>query len=134
MVEILIETEVRPTEDIEKVKKALSTIVILENFEVKEITTGFKIILLKCNRKECLEPLRNAIKVQQIEPAVRAYLYKRIEDSSLTILIHKQAAFAGKISLIDSDRESPLGPIKVEVSGNSEEIEELINYLTSGER
>lgn len=130
MVEIIVETEVRPTEDIEKVKKALQTVVTLENFNVAEITTGFKTISIKCESIKCLEPLRNAIKIQQIEPAVRAYLYKKIENSTLVILIHKQAAFAGKVSLIDSDRESPLGPIRVTVNGTSDEIEEVVRFLT----
>ncbi|MEM0099678.1 MAG: RNA-binding domain-containing protein, partial [Desulfurococcaceae archaeon] len=72
----------------------------------------------------------NAIRIQQIEQAVRAYLYKRIENSTLVILIHKQAAFAGKVSLIDSDRESPLGPIRITITGTSNEIEEVIKFLT----
>ncbi|MEM0030933.1 MAG: RNA-binding domain-containing protein [Desulfurococcaceae archaeon] len=130
MVEIIVETEVRPTEDIEKVKKALQTIVTLEDLKVAEITTGFKTISVKCESIKCLEPLRNAIRIQQIEPAVRAYLYKRIENSTLVILIHKQAAFAGKVSLIDSDRESPLGPIRITITGTSNEIEEVIKFLT----
>ncbi len=128
--EIIVETEVRPTEDIEKVKKALQTIVTLEDLKVAEITTGFKTISVKCESIKCLEPLRNAIRIQQIEPAVRAYLYKRIENSTLVILIHKQAAFAGKVSLIDSDRESPLGPIRITITGTSNEIEEVIKFLT----
>ncbi|MEM1832474.1 MAG: RNA-binding domain-containing protein [Desulfurococcaceae archaeon] len=130
MVEIIVETEVRPTEDIEKVKKALQTIVTLEDLKVAEITTGFKTISVKCESIKCMEPLRNAIRIQQIEPAVRAYLYKRIENSTLVILIHKQAAFAGKVSLIDSDRESPLGPIRITITGTSNEIEEVIKFLT----
>lgn len=131
MVEIVVEVEVRPTEDLEKVKKALSTVVSTSDFTVEEIAKGFRIIRAKCNVVECLEPFKNTIRIQQIEPAVRAYLYKYKRNGTLAILLHKQAAFAGKISLVDSDRESPLGPIRVEVSGTEEEINELIKYLTS---
>lgn len=133
MVEITAEVEVRPSEDIEKVKKALSTAIELGNFVVEELTRGFSVIRVSCSKIECLEPFRNAIRVQQIEPAVRSYLYKRKENGILTILLHKQAAFAGKISLIDSDRESPLGPIRIEIRGTKEEIEGIIDYLTGSQ-
>lgn len=133
MVEIVVEAEVRPTEDVEKVKKALSTVVDVSNFVVEEITAGFRVVRIKCSRVECMEPFRNAIKIQQIEPAVRAYLYKYKNNGTLTIMLHKQVAYVGKISLIDNTRESPLGPIRIEVSGTEEEIEELIEYLTSEE-
>ncbi|MEM0246286.1 MAG: RNA-binding domain-containing protein [Desulfurococcaceae archaeon] len=130
MVEIAVEAEVRPTEDVEKVKKALSTVVNASEFVIEEIAAGFKVIRTKCDRIECMEPLRNTIKIQQIEPAVRAYLYKYKSKGVLTVMLHKQVAYVGKISLVDDARESPLGPIKVEVSGTEEEIEELIDYLT----
>lgn len=131
MVEIVAEAEVRPTEDVEKVKRALSTVIDVSNFTIEEIATGFRVIRINCGRIECMEPFRNAIKIQQIEPAVRAYLYKHKDNGVLTIMLHKQVAYAGKISLIDDARESPLGPIRIEVSGSEEEIEELIEYLTS---
>lgn len=130
MVKIIVETEIRPTEDIEKVKKALQTIITLNDLNIEEVATGFKTVSIKCESIKCLEPLRNAIKIQQIEPAVRAYLHKNIENSTLTILIHKQAAFAGKISLVDSDRESPLGSIRIVITGGIEEVEDVIEYLT----
>lgn len=131
MVEIIVEAEIRPTEDPEKVKKAMSTIVKADNYEIIDYTQGYKIIRAKCNSIYSLEPFRNSVKIQQIEPAVRSYLHKYVEDNSLTILLHKQAAYSGKISLVDSERESPLGPIKVEIKGARGELEIVINYLTS---
>ena len=133
MVEVVVEVEVRPSEDIEKVKKALSTVVDMSDFTVEELVKGFRVLRVKCGRVECLEPLRNAIRIQQIEPATRSYLSRRREKGLLTILLHKQAAFAGKVSLLDSDRESPLGPIRITIYGTDEEIEEIVDYLTSGD-
>ncbi len=131
MVEITVEAEVRPTEDIEKVKTALLNIARPEDLEVEEVTTGFRVMRIKCSRIECLEPLRNMIKSQQIEPAFRAHLEKYWEGDTITILLHKQACYVGKISLIDSYRESPLGPIKLTIKGTEEELEKIIEYLTS---
>lgn len=131
MVEILVEAEIRPTEDVEKVKRAISTIIYLNSFNIEEITPGLRIIRVKCGLLNCLEPLKNTIRIQQIEPAVKAYLYKYRRGKELTMLFHKQAAYAGRISLVDTERESPLGPIKLEIRGTDEELTEIIHYLTS---
>ncbi|MEM4717684.1 MAG: RNA-binding domain-containing protein [Desulfurococcaceae archaeon] len=131
MVEIIVEAEIRPTEELEKVKKALSTIVNVEDYEIIEYTKGYRVIRVKRGSISSLEPFRNAVRIQQIGPTVKSYLYKYFENDTLTILLHKQAAYSGKISLIDSERESPLGPVKVEIRGSKSEIETAINYLTS---
>lgn len=130
MVEIVAEVEVRPTEDLDKVKKALSTAISVTDFVVEEIAAGYRVVRAKCTSVECLEPLRNAIKAQQIGPAVRSYLHKHWRGGALTILMHKQAAYAGKVSLVDSERESPLGPIRIEVLGTEEEVNGVVEYLT----
>jgi len=129
MVEVVVEAEVRPTEDIEKVKKALLNVVKPEEIEVEEVTSGFKVLRAKCSRVECLEPLRGIIKLQQIEPAVRAHLEKYWREDSITILLHKQACYAGRVSLVDSERESPLGPVKLSIRGSREELKRTIEYL-----
>lgn len=129
--EIVVEAEIRPTEDPEKVKKAISTIIKIMEYDVETISQEYRVMRVKCNNIQCLEPLRDAIRSQQIEPAVRAHLYRYLGERELIVLFHKQAAYMGKISLVDSDRESPLGPIKLEITGLREEIEELIEYITS---
>lgn len=129
--EIIVEAHVKPTESVDKVKRALANLVFLENIEIEEIFSGFKLVRIKCQVMDCLEPFRRKIKAQQIGPAVRNYSYKHISNGELTLLLHKQAAFADKISLIDSEKESPLGPIKIEARGTPEELEKLIDYLIS---
>ena len=42
--------EVRPTEDIEKVEKALLKVVKPEEIEVEEVTRGFRVLRAKCSR------------------------------------------------------------------------------------
>lgn len=130
MVEIIIESEVRPTEDVEKVKKALSTIALSTDIMISEVSPGYKILRMTCRELKCLEPLRNTIKLQQIEPAVRSYIQKNRVQDTIYILVHKQAAYAGWISLIDSDRESPLGPIRIEIRGSPVELDHVVRYLT----
>lgn len=130
MVEIIVETDSRPTEDVERVKKALTNLIAPDNVEIEETASGFKTLRARCYNVLCLEPLKKAIKAQQIEPAVRGYLLKRISNSELTIMLHKQAAYVGKISLIDAEKESPLGPIRFTIRGDLDELLEVIEYLT----
>jgi len=130
VMKVIIEVEVRPTESEEKVKKAVFSIIKPTNLSIKELYEGFKLIRAECSSIECLEPLREIARRQQAEPALRSYLIKYKHGTKITLLLHKQAAYVEKLSLIDSERESPLGPIKLEIECSSEEeLEELIDYL-----
>jgi predicted RNA binding protein with dsRBD fold (UPF0201 family) len=132
VVRVIVEVEVRPTESEEKVKRAVFSIIKPTNIKVEELYEGFKLIRAECNSIECLEPLREMARRQQAEPALRSYLIKYKYGIRITLLLHKQAAYVEKLSLIDSEKESPLGPIKLEIECTSEEeLEELIDYLTS---
>ncbi|MEM4625116.1 MAG: RNA-binding domain-containing protein, partial [Thermosphaera sp.] len=120
-----VEAEVRATEEVEKVKKAVENVyrgdlVVVsdgENTFVKSVSVDMM----------SLEPLRKLIRVQQIGPAARSYLLRRIDDNQLTILLHKQAAFASRVSFVDDPRESPMGPIKIVVTGD--DLDEVVKYL-----
>lgn len=130
MVEIVVETEVRPTEDLEKVKKAVLSVLNPDEISIEEIGGGFRILRAKSTRIESLEPLKRMAITQEAEPALRSYLLKYKYGNTITILLHKQAAYAGKMSLIDSDKESPLGPIRLSITGTEEELESTVKYLT----
>lgn len=128
-----MEAEVRPTEDLEKVRKAVLSVIKPDEITVEELGMGFRIIRATSSRIESLEPLKNMAKVQQVEPALRSYLLKHRYGNTISILLHKQAAYVGKLSLIDSNRESPLGPIRVEIEGSEEELARVVEYLTKEE-
>jgi predicted RNA binding protein with dsRBD fold (UPF0201 family) len=128
---VIVEAEVRPTESEEKVKRAVLAIVKPSTLSTESLYGGFKLIRAECNSLECLEPLKNMARKQQVEPALRSYLLKYKQASRIVLLLHKQAAYVEKLSLIDSERESPLGPIKLEIECSSEEeLREVIEYLT----
>ncbi|MEM3346525.1 MAG: RNA-binding domain-containing protein [Desulfurococcaceae archaeon] len=131
MVLVTVEAEVRPTEDPEKVKKAVLAVVNPESIEVEELGEGYRVLRARSTRLESLEPLRNMARAQEAEPALRSYLVKYRYGNTITILLHKQAAYAGKMSLVDSDKESPLGPIRLTIEGTNEELNNAIEYLTS---
>lgn len=131
MIVITVEAEVRPTEDIEKVKKAVLAVINPESMEVEELGGGYLVVRAKSTKIESLEPLRSMAITQLAEPALRSYLVKYRYGNTITILLHKQAAYVGKMSLVDSEKESPLGPIKLTIEGVEEELDRIIEYLTS---
>ncbi|MEM3926778.1 MAG: RNA-binding domain-containing protein [Desulfurococcaceae archaeon] len=131
MLKVIVEAEIRPSEDPEKVKRAILNIIETENILIEELGNGYYVMRALGYNKECLRPLRNAIRTQQIEPAFRSYLERYRHGESIAILLHKQASYVGKISLIDSEKESPLGPIKLIITGDDDELNEIVEYLTA---
>lgn len=129
MVEIVVEAEVRPTEDVEKVKKAVFAVITPDEVEVLDVGGFLKVIRAKSSRVESLEPLKKMARVQEAEPALRSYLIKYKFGNNITILLHKQAAFAGKMSLVDSDKESPLGPLRLSITGSEDELNRVVEFL-----
>jgi len=109
---IIVETIVKPTEDLEKVKKAVLNIFDGE-LSIIEEKDNYRIIRCESSSRNSLEKLQNLIRMNQIIPASRTYMLKNIYGNTLTILLHKQAAYMNKLSFIDSDKESPLGAVKI---------------------
>ena len=52
---------------------------------------------------------------------------KGLRGNTIVFKIHKQAAYVGKISFIDDDRESPLGAITFTIE--TSDPERLIDWL-----
>ncbi|WP_042667283.1 RNA-binding domain-containing protein [Desulfurococcus amylolyticus] len=130
MVRIIVEAEVRPTEDAEKVKKAVKNI-FAGDIIIQELGNKYRVVKGVSPTIESLKPLKNLAKTQQVEPALKNYLIKYRTTTSITLLLHKQAAYAGKLSLIDSEKESPLGPVKIIIEGDENELEEVVKYFST---
>ncbi|AFL66448.1 RNA-binding domain-containing protein [Desulfurococcus amylolyticus] len=130
MVKIIVEAEVRPTEDAEKVKKAVKNI-FAGDIIIQELGNKYRVVKGISLTIESLKPLKNLAKTQQVEPALKNYLIKYRTTTSITLLLHKQAAYAGKLSLIDSEKESPLGPVKIIIEGDENELEEVVKYFST---
>ncbi|ADV64895.1 RNA-binding domain-containing protein [Desulfurococcus mucosus] len=129
MVRVVVEAEVRPTEDSEKVKKAVGN-VFAGDVVISDQGGGYRLARGVSLTIESLKPLRELARVQQVEPALRSYIHRHRENRAITILLHKQAAYVGKLSLVDSEKESPLGAIRITVEGDEAELDEASRYLT----
>jgi len=109
-VKLLVQAEVNPTEDPEKVITAINRVFGELELEVEEeLITG---------KGEGLEPLRkfhDLLRREMILDAARAVLLRGLRGNTITFHLNKQVAYVGHISFSQPVGESPLGPIRVEI-------------------
>ncbi len=108
-----MEAESRPTENVEKVKEAILRVINPDQIDVEG--EEFKRVVAYSTRLESLERLRRLLRVERILDAARGAMKKGLSRDSLVFYLHKQALYAGRLSFISSDQESPLGAVRVEI-------------------
>lgn len=123
---VRVEAEVRPTEDPEKVARAVRNLVDVE-LKVVELPELYKLVVGESSSVDSLRRLHAALRQERILDAARSYMLKNRRGNSLELKLHKQAAYAGHISLVTYDDESPLGPIRVIIA--SDKINDIIDWL-----
>ncbi len=121
-----VEAEVRPTEDLEKVRKAIQNIFNVESLRVAE-AGEYKILVGEAGSIASLIKLREMIVRERIADTARRIIMRNSAERYVSFKINKQAAFAGKLSFVEDDRESSLGPINIFIEAR--DIKELIDWL-----
>ncbi len=123
---IVAKATVKPTEDLDKVIKALSNI-----FDYDDIVISEGMVTVTGNTS-CLFPFKEFLEKGQINDAARKMIIKGWNEESKTInlKLNKQAAFTSRINLVDGDL-SPLGEIEVKIS--TENMEKFANWLCGHE-
>lgn len=124
---IRVEAEVRPTESVSKVLKAVSTLIFTDNAKVEDLSKGYKMIVIESTDLESIKPLYNSLRKQQILDTARDYMYKHKRGETVIIMVNKQAAYQGYVSFVESHSESPLGAIVMTIS--SPQIDKVIDWL-----
>ncbi len=124
-----IEAPLFPTENLEKLISAMSNILPTE-FSKDERTTGTFIVGM-AEGLESLTTFKELVKKFQIGPMIRNRLLHSILDNMTTLYMNKQAAFAGKIALLDVNEEPPLGVISFSIISNN--LERVIDWIFSRE-
>ena len=113
-VRVVVEAEVRPTEDPDKVLKAIETIFTPETVRIEDLGST-RILVAEASSLKSLEKLHRLLRVEKILDAARSMLRRGVEGGRLVFYLHKQAAYVGRISLVSGDHESPMGAIRVVV-------------------
>ncbi|MFW9956914.1 MAG: RNA-binding domain-containing protein [Candidatus Odinarchaeota archaeon] len=130
---ITVRCLVHPTEDVERVKASIEThlgkipIKVVEHSKLIELTSS------NANR-EILSTVRQLIHEKRILAAVRTRLLKNYNDLDYTTSIHldKQAAYVGKLRVVDNDVETPpLGSIEIHiVFETGHQFEEFLDWFS----
>ena len=122
-----VEVEVNPTEDLQKVKRAVENIFGAVTFKVESKKWG-RLLIAETRGTEGLTKLYNLLGRERIRAAARKVFFSGMDEKSVTFYLNKQVAYAGHISFSQQTAESPLGPIKVQI--RCDNPRELIEWLT----
>jgi len=120
---IIVEAQVNPSEDANKVKIAIQNL-------IKQIEPDFSQkdkIIASTNDEKSLYLIYEQIRAKQIFAVARRFLLANMAQDSTYLILNKQAAFMGGLNICEEESESPLGPIKLIIQ--SPYINEFIDWL-----
>lgn len=118
--EIHAKAEVNPTEDLDKVMKAISNVIEYDEIEVGEdfINASGEI--------ETIKNLRDELRERKIRGAARKIMLKGSSFNKINFKLSKQAALAGTLNLVD-DNLCALGEIEVEIK--TDDTKKFIDWI-----
>ncbi len=128
-IRIRITADINPTESEEKVVRAIKNLIgNQEKIAIEIVDKDAKKVAIVNGELNLLSYLKQKILIKQIQPLVRIILFRNKRETTSYILLNKQAAYADRIVVCESQYESPLGPIKIEIIGDEEEDLDLAIY------
>lgn len=125
-VSIVLEGSVSPSEDPQKVMKALQNVLGECEYQVEETRRSVR---MKSKNIKCIEKVRDQFRDRRIRGVARRLALGSKQEYRLTFMLNRQAAYEGIIALCGSEGESPMGPLYLTLE--SPEVDKLIDWLTS---
>lgn len=127
----LVKCPIYPTEDRERIREAVSNVIVSKEVSF-EIYGNLIELRISFEGKNNLEWLRNRIHELRIIDAARARLQFNKNGLQTKMSFDKQAAYNGKIKLLDDREETPsLGCIELQLKfANENEFEDFLRYFT----
>ncbi len=113
MVRVVVEADIRPTEDEEKVVDVIKRIFDPEVIRVEGEPDSTRRLVASASTLSSLEKLRYALRAQRILDAARKAMRRGLGEGRLVFYLHKQALTVGRLSFVGGDFESPLGAVMV---------------------
>jgi predicted RNA binding protein with dsRBD fold (UPF0201 family) len=126
-INVVVEVEANPTEDLEKVKTAITNFFPTASIDV---TPGDRQRLLVATTEgvKGLAEFYSRLRQERILTAARRIFRRGREGNSITFYLNKQVAYVQRISFCNPYGESPLGTIEVKIM--CDDPKELIDWLT----
>ena len=110
MVRIRVEAEIRPTEDPEKVRRAVLNVFDPDTVRVERYGS-YSLLVAESGSYQSLRKLYELLRRERILDAARSYMLKGMQPGMIVFRVNKQAALVGRLSFADMDSEVPMGPI-----------------------
>ncbi|MHA1596917.1 MAG: RNA-binding domain-containing protein [Candidatus Asgardarchaeia archaeon] len=110
MIKIKVEAVLNPTEDLEKVKRAIKNVVDLDLRVVERY--GRKYLVGESSDVRSLEPLFNRLRYDRILDTARSIMRGSTSGNLITLNLSRTAAYAKHVSFIE-EGEEVLGPIRL---------------------
>jgi uncharacterized protein len=125
-VTVFVETQINPTENEDNVKAAVNNFLDNATITIKPSIKGRSLTAI-AKGQDSLFKLRNLLHNDRIRDASRRLLFKSIRGNMISFYLNKQVAFVGHISFSEESKESPLGPIRINIE--TDNPEQLIDWL-----
>lgn len=122
MTQIVLYTDIKPTEDPGKVKKAIQNLFPDAQMDIQDT----KLVA----QSSTLDKFQEMLKRQRIRDSARSLLLKGCDEHSLVFKLNKQSAYINKINFAVVDH--PLGEITVHITCDNPH--DLIDHLTNKKR
>jgi uncharacterized protein len=111
---------VNPTEDLEKVIKAMET---LFNYDELVIEDNYVSV---SGERESLLRFKDSLEKRKIRSTARRILSAGVNDNTISFKLNKQAAFAGLVNFTDEELPS-LGEIEVKIE--TDNVETFLDWI-----
>jgi predicted RNA binding protein with dsRBD fold (UPF0201 family) len=125
---VTIEAAISPSEDPAKVVVALRNVV---KGAGEDASVGPRSVALVTDDVRTLSYLRDQLRDRHVRSAARRQLLLNSEGRRTSLMLNRQAAAAGVVSVCGSPDESPLGPIYAVIE--SDRLDVVIDWLTAYE-
>jgi predicted RNA binding protein with dsRBD fold (UPF0201 family) len=125
-VTVYVETEINPTEDEDKVRQAVNTVLGNAEISVKVAARGSS-LTAEAKGQDSLIKLRNIMRNDRVRDAARRLLFKSTRGNTISFYLNKQVAYAGHVSFCEETAESPLGPIRFRLE--TDNAQQLVEWL-----
>jgi len=119
--------KINPSENPKAVETALRLLAYPEvESETKFMNNEIHIIF---TGSSALKKMRDQAAARRVRAVLRRLLLSNYSEGKITIMLNKQALTRGIISFVESESESPLGPVYLEIY--TSDVQALASYLTS---
>lgn len=125
-IKLKVDAEVNPTEDLSKVRIAIERVFGELPFRVIEEKYSRRLVA-SVEGLKALSLFQELLRREQIRNAARRVLRRGLRENAITFYLNKQVAYVGHVSFSQSEGESPLGPIHVEIECDNPR--DLIEWL-----